>query len=198
MKLAKASILSAITIAVVGIGSATAYAAPAPAGPDGQIHYQTGLSHDGRAVDTLVDAGTFRIAGTGQSVDLVDNAGATVVSIPLVYSVDGATAPITPIIGDGGRKLTLAPQPVAGPADKQAKFDNMMNQIGVGWANGGPMSTAIGAALGTAIGCVSIFPNMLSGCILGAAIGTMAGAVVGTVNGNPQIQPAVFEYFTSP
>lgn len=198
MKLAKTSIFSAIMIAVVGIGSATAHAAPAPTSPDGQIRYHTSLSNDGRAVDTTVDAGEFRIASTGQSVDLVDNAGATVVSIPLAYSVDGATYPITPIIGDGGRHLTLAPQPAAGPADKQAKFDNMLQQIGAGWANGGAMSTAIGAALGFAIGCVSIFPNFVSGCLLGLAIGTTAGAVVGTVNGNPQVQPAVFEYFTTP
>ena len=88
--------------------------------------------------------------------------------------------------------------PAAAPLTKQAALDNALNQIAVGFTNGGAIGTVVGAGLGFAIGCVSIFPNFIAGCIIGTAIGIVSGAIIGTLNANPQIQPAVFEYFATP
>ena len=160
------------TVAVALTAAVATGAGHAVADPSSDpVNYETSVNPDG-TVTTILDAGLFRVDATSET-------------------------------GAEGRELTLTPQTVpvaevAGPRTKQQAFDNMVNQLAIGWNNGGGVSTAIGAGLGFAIGCVSIFPNFISGCIIGTVIGTVAGAVIGTANGNPQAQPAVFEYFTTP
>ncbi|AOW94203.1 hypothetical protein BFN03_00400 [Rhodococcus sp. WMMA185] len=81
---------------------------------------------------------------------------------------------------------------------KQAAFDNMANEISIGWENGGLPGLAIGANIGSAVGCVSLFPSILVGCVLGTAIGTVAGAVIAIDMGNPNAQAAVEQFFATP
>ncbi len=194
---AAAVTLLAATSVTVALGGGTANADPTES-----IGYETSVTPEG-AVSTVLDAGAFRIESGADSVDIVGNSGTVLASVPLTYSVNGAQYSIAPaLVGD--RQLLLTPQPaslvseVAGPVTKQAAFDNMINQIVIGYTNGGAVGTAIGAGLGFAIGCVSIFPNFIAGCIIGTAIGVVAGTIIGTVNANPNVQPAVFEYFTTP
>lgn len=190
------SVLAAASV-TVALGGGTASADPTES-----IGYETSVTPEG-AVSTILDAGAFRVDGSANSVNVVGASGTVLASLPLAYSVNGATYSISPtVVGD--RQLLLTPQPaalvndVAGPVSKQAAFDNMINQIVVGYTNGGAVGTAVGAGLGFAIGCVSIFPNFIAGCIIGTAIGVVAGTIIGTVNANPNVQPAVFEYFTTP
>lgn len=81
---------------------------------------------------------------------------------------------------------------------KQAAFDNMANEVTIGWNNGGAAATLNGAAVGLGIGCVSIFPNFIAGCIVGAAIGTAVGMGNGVMAGNPNAAPAVEKFFATP
>lgn len=196
MKSATITVL-ATTSLVIALGGATASADPTES-----VGYETSVTPEG-AVSTVLDTGAFRIDAGDNAVDIVGNSGTVLASLPLSYSVNGARYSIAPaLVGD--RHLLLTPQPaslvseVAGPVSKQAAFDNMINQIVIGYTNGGAVGTAVGAGLGFAIGCVSIFPNFISGCIIGTAIGVVAGTIIGTVNANPNVQPAVFEYFTTP
>lgn len=193
-----AATLLATTSVVVAVGGGTASADPTE-----YVGYETSVTPEG-AVSTVLDTGAFRIDASANEVDVVGSSGTVLASLPLSYSVDGTSYSIAPaLVGD--RQLLLTPQPaaslvndVAGPVSKQAAFDNMINQIVIGYTNGGAVGTAIGAGLGFAIGCVSIFPNFIAGCIIGTAIGVVAGTIIGTVNANPNVQPAVFEYFTTP
>lgn len=194
---AMAATLLAATSVIIAVGGGTANADPTE-----YVNYETSVTPDG-AVSTVLDAGAFRVDTSRDAVDIVGGSGTVLASLPLTYSVDGATYSIAPIL-QGDRQLLLTPQPasllnqVAGPVSKQAAFDNMINQIVIGYTNGGAVGTAVGAGLGFAIGCVSIFPNFIAGCIIGTAIGVVAGTIIGTVNANPNVQPAVFEYFTTP
>ncbi|MET0198338.1 hypothetical protein CH289_22250 [Rhodococcus sp. RS1C4] len=191
-----ATVLAVASVAIA-VGGGTANADPTES-----VGYETSVTTDG-SVSTILDAGAFRIDSSDNSVDVVGNSGTVLASLPLTYSVNGATYSIAPaVVGD--RQLLLTPQPAslindaAGPVSKQAAFDNMINQIVIGYTGGGAVGTAVGAGLGFAIGCVSIFPNFIAGCIIGTAIGVVAGTIIGTVNANPNVQPAVFEYFTTP
>ncbi|MDJ0394062.1 hypothetical protein QMK17_12060 [Rhodococcus sp. G-MC3] len=187
----------AATSVTIAVGAGTANADPTES-----VGYQTSVTTEG-AVSTVLDAGAFRIEQSSNTVDVVGSSGMVLASLPLTYFLNGATYSIAPVL-QGDRQLLLTPQPaslvneVAGPVSKQAALDNMINQIVIGYTNGGAMGTAVGAGLGFAIGCVSIFPNFIAGCIIGTAIGVVAGTIIGTLNANPNVQPAVFEYFTAP
>ncbi|WP_245865108.1 hypothetical protein [Rhodococcoides kyotonense] len=182
-------------------GGGVATAEPVSAGDS--VGYETSATPDG-AVRTILDAGAFRLDASSNTVQVVGDSGAVLASLPLTYTLDGTAYSIAPVIA-GERQLLLTPQPaaalvtqVAGPLTKQQALDNLLNQTGIGLANGGAAGAAIGAALGLAIGCVSIFPNFVAGCIVGTAIGVVAGTIIGTSNANPAIGPAAFEYFNTP
>ncbi|CCQ16448.1 putative uncharacterized protein [Rhodococcus sp. AW25M09] len=197
MKLIRTATVAVALTAAVATGAGHAVADPS----SDSVNYQTAVNPDG-TVTTLLDAGLFRIDATSETVSVIDQAGVTIASVPLEYTINGTVYSIAPLIGAEGRELTLTPQTVpvadvAGPRTKQQAFDNMVNQLAIGWNNGGGVGTAIGAGLGLAIGCVSIFPGIVAGCIIGTVIGTLAGTAVGITNGNPEVQPAVFEYFTT-
>ncbi|WP_246442199.1 hypothetical protein [Rhodococcus triatomae] len=97
---------------------------------------------------------------------------------------------------DGNSQVATALFPENDP--KQTSFDDMTREIDIGWNNGGMAGAAIGAYAGMAIGCVSIFPNFIAGCIIGNVVGTVVGAVVGIGYGNPDAQPAVEQFLSTP
>lgn len=81
---------------------------------------------------------------------------------------------------------------------KQEALDNMLNELNLGWANGGAAGTAIGAVIGLTVGCLSMFPGSLAGCMVGAPTGAIAGALIGINNGNPKAQKAIEDYINTP
>ncbi|MFZ2178274.1 MAG: hypothetical protein WAW17_30465 [Rhodococcus sp. (in: high G+C Gram-positive bacteria)] len=114
-------------------------------------------------------------------------------------------------VGAGGTAYADPVDPAAGPTvqtvqtvpglhqvDKQAALEHMLNELGVGWANGGAAGTAIGAVVGLGIGCISMFPGSLAGCIIGLPTGAVAGALIGMYNGNPNAQKAIEDYINTP
>ncbi|WP_242676748.1 hypothetical protein [Rhodococcus sp. ABRD24] len=197
MKLHRTTAVSVLAIAALGVATGTAYAEPGPPAGPGAIHYQTQIGANGTSLDTVLDSGTFRVAGNG--VEVVDPEGATVGAIPLTYQVAGVDVPLIPSV-DGSR-LTLTPAiPAQGVAAlhnvdaRQDAYDNMVRQIEQGWFNGGAMNAQIGAGVGAVVGCVLF---LFVGCIPGAAIGGAIGAVTGITNNNPAVQPAVFDFIAT-
>ncbi|MDH6677773.1 hypothetical protein M2284_001972 [Rhodococcus sp. LBL1] len=197
VKLHKTAAVSVLAIAALGVASGTAYAEPGAPPAPAPIHYQTQIGANGTSLETVLDSGTFRVAGN--VVDVVDPTGATVGSIPLTYQVAGTTVPLAPSI-DGGR-LTLTPEiPAQGVGAlqnvdaRQDAYDNMVRQIEQGWFNGGAMNAQIGAGVGAVVGCVLF---LFVGCIPGAAIGGAIGAATGITNNNPAVQPAIFDFIAT-
>ncbi|MEE2060291.1 ammonium transporter [Rhodococcus artemisiae] len=193
MKLRKLAAVATMTIAAMGITAGTSYAAPAA--PD-EINYESKV--DGDSVVTVIDAGAFQVSGDGQSVELQDNAGNTVVSLPLAVQLGDIQLPFEREISEDGKTLTLTPvtdlsqaTPVA-PEDKVAQGitpvalkvtdvaspdenlkaqQNFASQLGIATAVGGLTGTIIGAIIGT-------FVMPAVGTVAGAGIGGVIGTIV--------------------
>lgn len=192
MKLRKLAAVATMTIAAMGITAGTSYAAPAA--PD-EINYESHV--DGQSVVTVIDAGAFQVSGDGQSVELQDNAGNTVVSLPLAVQLGDIQLPFEREISEDGKTLTLTPvtdlsqaTPVA-PEDKVAQGitpvalkvtdvaspdenlkaqQNFASQLGI--------ATAVGGLVGGILGCVIGLAAAGVGCIAGFPIGTVIGTIV--------------------
>lgn len=194
MKLHKTAAVSVMVAAALGVASGTAYAGPAGSPPSGPLGYRIQMGADGASLDTVLDAGTFHVAGN--VVDVVDPSGSTVAAIPLSYPVAGTVVPLAASID--GNRLTLTPQVPARTVSalhdvdaRQDAYGNMVQQIEQGWTNGGQMSAQVGAGIGAAVGCVLF---LFVGCIPGAMIGGAIGAANGITAANPAVQPAVFDF----
>ncbi|RVW04537.1 DUF456 domain-containing protein [Rhodococcus spongiicola] len=197
MKLHKTAAVSVLAIAALGVASGTAYAEPGAPPTPVPIGYQSQIGPNGTSLETVLDAGTFRVAGN--VVDVVDPAGSTAGVIPLTYQVAGTTVPLVPSID--GNRLTLTPaipaQTVAALQNVDAQQDaysNVIEQMEQGWFNGGSMGAQIGAGVGAVVGCVLF---LFVGCIPGALIGGAIGAFNGISTANPAFQPALFDYIAT-
>lgn len=189
MKLRKLAAVATMTIAAMGITAGTSYAAPAA--PD-EINYESKV--DGQSVVTVIDAGAFQVSGDGQSVELQDDAGNTVVSLPLAVQLGDLQLPFEREISEDGKTLTLTPSTdltqatpvapedkvvpgitpvalkvtdVASPEENLKAQQNFASQLGI--------ATAVGALVGTIIGCVVTLP---AGCVAGATVGGIIGTIV--------------------
>ncbi|MCK0090425.1 ammonium transporter [Rhodococcus sp. F64268] len=200
MKLRKLAAVATMTIAAMGITAGTSYAAPAA---QDEINYESHV--DGQSVVTVIDAGAFQVSGDGQSVELQDNAGNTVVSLPLAVQLGDIQLPFEREISEDGKTLTLTPvtdlsqaTPVA-PEDKVAPGltpvalkvtdvaspdenlkaqQNFASQLGIATAVGGLTGTIVGCILGTIPGtAVPIFGNAV-GCVAGGALGGVVGTIL--------------------
>ncbi|WP_280435858.1 ammonium transporter [Nocardia carnea] len=168
-------------LATATFGAATAHATPVAA-PD--IGYRTELV--GKTVVTTLTHGTFEVAG--ETVDIVDESGATVVTLPLSVREGATEYPLPHAVRDEGRVLELtavkdpaaarpAAELVASPQENLAAQDNLTSQIGLATAIGGFVGTAVGAVIGllvTAGTGVGIPAGIITGAALGGIIGTLA------------------------
>lgn len=167
-------------IATATFGASTAHAAPA-ATPD--IGYRTELA--GNTVVTTLTHGTFEVAG--DTVGIVDESGATVLTLPLAVREGGIEYPLPHVVRDEGRVLALtavkdpaaarpAAEPVASPQENMAAQDNLTSQIGLASAIGGLIGTVLGAGIGllvTAGTGIGIPAGIITGAALGGVIGTI-------------------------
>ena len=191
-------------IATATFGAATAYAAPATP-PD--IGYRTELV--GKTVVTTLTHGTFEVAG--ETVDIVDESGATVVTLPLAVREGSTEYPLPHAVREEGRVLELtavkdpatarpAAELVASPRENLAAQDNLTSQIGLASAIGGLIGTVVGAVAGLLItaGSGVGIPAIPAGIVTGAALGGVIGTIV--VGGPTLIIAAVdmVNTFTAP
>ncbi|PND52448.1 hypothetical protein [Rhodococcus sp. ENV425] len=207
MKFRKLAAVAAMTIAAVGVTAGTSYAAPAVTAPE-KINYET--KAEGDSVVTVIDAGSFAVSGDGKSVEVQNDKGDTVISLPLAIQLGDLQLPFEREISEDGKTLTLTPvtdmsqatpvapedkvtpgltpvalklQDVASPEENLKAQQNFISQVG--------MATAIGAVTGAIIGCIiggivgipaAVVPGFIGGCAAGGA----AGATIGTfVAGGP-------------
>jgi hypothetical protein len=168
-------------LATTTVGAAVVHAEPA-ATPE--IGYRAELV--GNRVVTTLTNGTFEVAG--QTVEILDNSGATVMSMPLAVREGATEYPLPHAVRDEGRVLELtavkdvaaarpAAQPVASPQENYAAQANFASQFGLATALGG----FIGTALGAVVGLVTTLPTGVgipAGVITGAALGGIIGTIV--------------------
>lgn len=192
MKLRKFAAVSAMVAASVGITAGTACAAPAP--EQEKITYESKV--EDRAVVTTIDAGLFKVAGDGRSVELKDNAGNVVVSLPLAYQLGDLQFPFQEQVSEDGKTLRLVPStnpaeatPIppekrvlnlplhnaASPQENLAAQDNFSSQLDIASTVGGLAGTIIGGTIGLV--------GLAAGPVALATVPTLAavGGIAGTI-----------------
>ncbi|MEU0538673.1 ammonium transporter [Nocardia sp. NPDC005978] len=171
-----APVVTAVAIAGAGIAQAE------PGTPD--IGYEARLV--GNTVVTTLTDGEFEYAGN--TVNIKDTAGNTVVALPLSFVADGLVHPLPSTISDDARTLSLtavkdaaatrpaAVQEIASPIENQKAMANFSSQFGIATAVGAFIGTAVGALIGALISSPT-GPGIVAGLITGAAVGSIIGSL---------------------
>ncbi|MBX5332768.1 hypothetical protein J2W54_000439 [Rhodococcus fascians] len=196
MKLSKLVVTSALVAVATGLASGTAYAQPDTSATTPDTNYSVEL--EDRTIVTTIDAGVFKVADDGKTVDVLDAADNTLVTLPLSFNLGGLNFPYEQNVDDNGKTLRLVPQldltkasansrsigatTVASPEENMAAQENFQSQLALATAIGGFTGTAVGAVIGGITG--GALACATTACIL--AIPTIAtfagaGAVIGTV-----------------
>ncbi|WP_405487889.1 hypothetical protein [Nocardia sp. NBC_00511] len=221
MRFKNFAVTAALTIAALGISTATVNAAPAPA--DESINYTATVDQTSTIVHTdagsmVVEDGAFKIKAAN---------GAVLAGTPLNFRVDEFEFPIAANIAD--HSATLTPQfdldhatykPVALPFEDQAPWKTDYDREQAAWnrmkdtiSTGATIATLVGGIGGAAVGCVIGFgvagvataplaalfgAGPIAGCIGGAAavgfLGTLAGQLFITA---PVAIAAAIQYFAT-
>ncbi|GAA5099276.1 ammonium transporter [Nocardia iowensis] len=169
-------------VAAVAVGAGTSQAQPT-AGPTADIGYEAKLVGD--KIITTLTGGSFDVAGS--AVDIKDEAGNTVVTMPLAFRQDGLEYPLPHAVRDAGRVLELtvvkdvaqarpAPAtPIASPYENQRAQEAFLSQFGIATAVGGFIGTVIGALVGLTgiVGGPTVIASVLAGAAVGGIIGTI-------------------------
>ncbi|OZF55381.1 hypothetical protein [Rhodococcus sp. 14-2470-1a] len=198
MKLSKLVVTAAFVASAMGLASGTAYAqpatdAPAPSeeGTAGEnIGFESNL--EDRTIVTTIDAGVFKVADDGKTVDVLDSTDKVVVTLPLSFNLGGLNFPYEQNVDNDGKTLRLVPQldltkasanSASVGATKVASTDENLkaqqtfaSQLGLATAIGGFTGTVVGAGLGL-LG-VTIGPLVFATVPAGAAIGGVIGTII--------------------
>ncbi|MFI9506138.1 ammonium transporter [Nocardia sp. NPDC052566] len=181
MILRKITAAAVPVVAAIAVGSGTAHAQPTVT-PD--IGYEAQLVGD-KIVTTLTN-GRFELAGN--TVDIKDIAGNTVVTMPLSIKQDGLEFPLPRAVRNEGRVLELTAvkdytqarpatvTPVASPMENHRAQNEFLSNFGIATAVG----TFVGTVLGAIVGLTGIVsgPGIVASVIAGAAIGGIIGTIV--------------------
>ncbi|OZF36631.1 hypothetical protein CH296_05940 [Rhodococcus sp. 14-2496-1d] len=189
MKLRKLAVTSALVAVAMGLASGTAYAQPAEETAPGDTNYTVDL--EDRTIVTTIDAGVFKVADDGKTVDVLDAADNTLVTLPLSFNLGGLNFPYEQNVDDNGKTLRLVPNldftkasansrsigatTVASPEENLKAQQNFSSQLGIATAIGGFTGTAIGFGVG-ALGVLA-GPVVLASVPLFATIGGIVGTI---------------------
>ncbi|MFG1768344.1 ammonium transporter [Nocardia salmonicida] len=174
-----AAAIPMLAAALVGTGVAGAD----PVTPD--VEYRTEVV--GNTVITTLTHGTFTI--NGGAVDIRDEAGATLVSLPLSVRDGSFEYPLPHTVREDSRVLELTAvkdvaaakpnlTPVASPAENYAAQANFASTFGLATAVGSFVGMAIGAAIGFVVGLPAGVVGALPGLVTGASVGAIIGTIV--------------------
>ncbi|PTR23446.1 hypothetical protein C8K36_10926 [Rhodococcus sp. OK519] len=182
MKLKKFAATSVLVVAAMGVGAGTSYADPTPA--PSQIGYQAHI--DGPSVVTVLDAGGFRVTSDGKFVQVRDDAGQVLQSLPLTYRIGDREFSIAPVVE--GRQLTLTPETdpakatmadIAGPTLPPLPIDlSMLDKLAEGVDSAVTVGTLVGTVVGALAGCLIGFAT---GCLPAMVTFAPIGGIVGTI-----------------
>ncbi|MEU1984469.1 hypothetical protein [Nocardia sp. NPDC019395] len=181
MKYRKLAVTTVSAVAVTGLWSGTAYAQPAPDGNGAtEIHYSAEIV--GKSVVLSTDTGSLAIAGN--RLDILDDSGNKVTTVPLTYRMDNLDRPIAAEITDRTVVLTPDADPAAAsPARDVPRTDVMpvdaaLQQVAATYPDADARSADALATLTQQVSVASILSGMI-GTVIGAGIGCIGGLVVG-------------------
>ncbi|WP_037184616.1 hypothetical protein [Rhodococcoides fascians] len=205
MKLSKLVVTAAFVASAIGLASGTAYAqpatdAPAPSeeGTAGEnIGFESNL--EDRTIVTTIDAGVFKVADDGKTVDVLDSTDKVVVTLPLSFNLGGLNFPYEQNVDNDGKTLRLVPQldltkasansrsigatPVASPEENLKAQQTFSSQLGLATAIGGFTGTAIGFG----IGAIGFLAGGLPGLATVPTFATIGGIIGTIVAGGPTL-----------
>ncbi|MFC7446449.1 ammonium transporter [Rhodococcus daqingensis] len=198
MRLKKFAATSLMAIAALGVGAGTSYAAPAAPAPE-TIDWSSKI--EGQSVVTTIDAGAFKVSGDGKNIELQDNAGKAVVSLPLAFQLNDLKFPMEQKVSEDGKTVTLTPifdlgkakpvtpadrgdrniggigiKDIASPAENLLAQETFNAQLAVATASGALVGTIIGAVVGGIVGAPT-----LVGMLATIPVGATVGGIVGTI-----------------
>ncbi|OAK54725.1 hypothetical protein [Rhodococcoides kyotonense] len=211
MKLSKLVVTAAFVASAMGLASGTAYADPAADAPaqSGDVNYESHL--EDRTIVTTIDAGVFKVADDGKTVDVLDQADKVLVTLPLSFNLGGLNFPYEQNVDNDGKTLRLVPQldfnkaslrssdlpavnTVASPDENLKAQQTFSSQLALATAIGSLSGSIVGAGVGCLIGgtppalTVVGIPAAVLTCIGGALIGAPIGALAGTITaGGPTL-----------
>jgi len=191
MKLSKLVVTSALVAAAMGLASGTAYAQPDSSSTTPDTNYSVEL--EDRAIVTTIDAGVFKVADDGKTVDVLDAADKILVTLPLSFNLGGLNFPYEQNVDDNGKTLRLIPNldftkasansrsigatTVASPEENLAAQQNFSSQLGIATAVGGLTGTIIGVGVGLVLG----LPLAGVGATITVPIAAALGGLFGTI-----------------
>lgn len=190
---------SLLVISAMGIGATTSHAAPAPEQSVSNIDYTA--HRDGDTAVVSIDAGAFRLDGTDGAIDIVDDSGELVATVPTFFRIDDVQHPLAAALDDSGRVLRLtpnmdpaaatpvpvaeqfAPSDIAAPETVQERdreaLNNFQRQLGVTTAVTAIVAAIVGGGIGCAIGLIPATAGLVVP-FLGLAI-PIAGCIGGAL-----------------
>ncbi|NKY37599.1 hypothetical protein HGA13_31705 [Nocardia speluncae] len=225
MKLARPTAVAAMVIGSLTLSFGTSHAEPAAPAPKEPINYAVQLVE--KTVVATLGGGTFSIvekelepeaaapgtpqgepiaeAAETQVLEIKDDAGALVASVPLKFTANGVDIPVASEVKNDGKIVEITPekpegldttqplavQPIASPMENQKAQSEFVSNFSIATAIGGFVGTAIGAV----IGCVV---TIVAGCIPGLITGAGVGGILGTIAvGGPTLVGAGIELFNT-
>ncbi|MEV0682731.1 hypothetical protein AB0I35_02595 [Nocardia sp. NPDC050378] len=217
MNFRKTAAGAALVIGAMTVSLGTAHAEPVPA-PAQDIKYSVKMV-DKTIVATLQN-GTFAIveqegetpeAPKTKIAEIKDTTGATVVSLPIDFTINGTDIPakaevvkdntvleLTPERPAGvelgtepvGVKPVLKADPIASAQENQKAINDFSSKFSIGTAIG----TFVGTAIGAVVGCVFGLPLFGVGCLAGLPLGAAVGGIIGMIAiGGPTMLAAGIE-----
>ncbi|NMN98299.1 ammonium transporter [Antrihabitans stalactiti] len=170
-------------VAAMTIGAATSHADPAAR----DVNYELKLVD--QTIVTTIDAGNFAISNDGANAELIDDAGAVLLTMPLSFTLDHVAHPYAHEVKNDGKVLELTPildpatlapsvlRPAASLLENQRAMTAFSTQLGIA----SQIGALTGLVVGAIVGCLFGLPLFGVGCIPGIAAGAGLGAVIGTI-----------------
>lgn len=159
--------------------------------------------HDG--VVTAADGKTVDPADIVNVVDVKDDQGGVLLTLPLEFHLAGVNVPVKPEVQKDNTVLVLTPdkpagvtvaqpltvKPIASPNENTRALNDFSTQFGLATTIG----TFIGTALGATIGC---FVTLPAGCVPGLTMGAAVGGIIGSIAfGSPTLIAAGIDLLTT-
>ncbi|AYF75703.1 hypothetical protein D7D52_19705 [Nocardia yunnanensis] len=174
MRIARIAATAVLSVAALGVATATAHGEPAVAQPgisgaDRGVDYSITLAPDRSAVTTTLTAGHFAL--TDAAVNILAPTGEVIASLPLTYQLADRTVSVVPEVNTAATELTMRP---SDPADIAAPNGEVVALQNI--ANAG--SIVAGAVIGCLVGIVVGIWFFLVGAIVGCGVGGLLGAII--------------------
>ncbi|MFE3542486.1 ammonium transporter [Nocardia sp. NPDC059177] len=176
--------IAAVAIPVLAaalVGTGISHAEPVTPNVD----YRTELV--GNKVVTTLTHGTFSLTDAG--VEIKDEAGATLIALPLSVRDGALEYPLPHSLREDNRVLEITAvkdvanakpnlTPVASPAENYAAQNNFASTFGLATAIGSFVGMGIGAVIGLVIGAAAGGIGAIPGLITGASVGGILGTII--------------------